>query len=234
MAFGVATAYGQLWLPSEIASLANSSGSWSLVAFVVALRARTPRIAALCGALALAGLLLGYVLGAGVRGDPSSRSLMVFWGLAALTAGPVLGVSAHWCARAGDRLVAVGAGVMSGVLVGEGAWALASVADTTYPPYWWAEIVVGLVLLATLTRGSPGGRSSSQAPSPQASRPPSPPCTAWTSWSSSERGCPRGAPGGGRRASVRRFGEDDVDARRGRCRPASRSSTMSETSGRSP
>jgi hypothetical protein len=155
VALGVATAYGQFWLPSEVASLANSSGSWSLVAFVVALRSRTPRIAALCGALALAGLLLGYVLGAGVRGDPSSRSLMVFWGLAALTAGPVLGVSAHWCAWAGDRLVAVGAGVMSGVLVGEGAWALASVADTTYPPYWWAEIVVGLVLLTTLTRRLP-------------------------------------------------------------------------------
>ena len=152
VALGVATAYGQFWLPSELASLANSSGSWSLVAFVVALRARTPRIAALCGALALAGLLAGYVLGAEARGDPSSRSLMVFWGLAALTAGPVLGLSAHWCARAGDRLVAVGAGVMSGVLVGEGVWALASVADTTYPPYWWAEIVVGLVLLAAVTR----------------------------------------------------------------------------------
>ena len=155
MAFGVATAYGQLWLPSEIASLANSSGSWSLVAFVVALRSRTPRIAAVSGALVLAGLLAGYVLGAAVRGDTSSRSLIVFWGLAALTAGPVLGVSAHWCARAGDRLVAVGAGVMSGVLVGEGVWALASVADTTYPPYWWAEIVVGLVLLAAVTRRLP-------------------------------------------------------------------------------
>ncbi len=41
----------------------------------------------------------------------------------------------------------MGAGALSGVLIGEGAYGLAYIADTTYPPYWWGQIVVGLVLL---------------------------------------------------------------------------------------
>jgi len=35
---------------------------------------------------------------------------------------------------------------MSGVLVGEGWYGLAYVADTTYPPYWMGEIVAGVLL----------------------------------------------------------------------------------------
>lgn len=41
---------------------------------------------------------------------------------------------------------------MSGVLVGEGLYALTTIADTTYPPYWWGEIVAGLVLLLAVAR----------------------------------------------------------------------------------
>ena len=42
---------------------------------------------------------------------------------------------------------AAGVGVVSGLLVREGAWARRAVGDTTYPPYWWAELAAGLVLL---------------------------------------------------------------------------------------
>jgi hypothetical protein len=38
-------------------------------------------------------------------------------------------------------------GVVSGVLVGEGIYGLTRIANTTFPPYWWGEILVGLVLL---------------------------------------------------------------------------------------
>jgi hypothetical protein len=41
---------------------------------------------------------------------------------------------------------------VSGVLIGEGIYGLMQVADTTYPPYWWGEIVVGLLLLAAAWR----------------------------------------------------------------------------------
>lgn len=147
---GVLTAYGQSWLPQEIASLANSSGSWAMVAFALALLATTPLVAAAYGCTALVTLLAGYVVGADVRGYSSSPELMLFWGLAAVLAGPLLGLSAYWV-RSGHRwLAAVGAGGISGVLIGEGIYGLAYIADTTYPPYWWGSIVGGLVLLTVI------------------------------------------------------------------------------------
>jgi hypothetical protein len=153
LALGVLTAYGQGWLPQEVGSLANSSGSWALAAFLLALLATGPRVAAACGTLALLALLAGYVLGAGLRGYPSGSALIVFWGLAALFVGPFLGLGAHWV-RSGHRtLAALGAGGMGGVLVGEGVYGLAYVADTTYLPYWWGQIAFGVALLCTIAVG---------------------------------------------------------------------------------
>ncbi|MBA3425053.1 MAG: hypothetical protein H0U04_11065 [Rubrobacter sp.] len=144
---GVLTAYGQEWLPEEMNSLANSSGSWSLMAFLLALLAASPRTAAACGALALAALLGGYVLGAEVRGYPPSSALITFWGLAAVLVGPFLGLGARWVRSGPAPLTALGVGGVSGVLIGEGAYGLLFIADTTYPPYWWGEIFAGVVLL---------------------------------------------------------------------------------------
>ena len=150
VALGVLTAYGQEWLPREVNSLANSAGSWSLIAFLLALLATGPRVAAACGALSLLSLLAGYVLGAGVRGYASGSALIVFWGLAGVLVGPFLGLGAYWV-RAGRRaLAAVGAGGMGGVLIGEGVYGLAYIADTTYAPYWWGSIVAGIALLAVI------------------------------------------------------------------------------------
>ena len=150
LTFGVATAYAQAWLPHEVGSLANSVGSWALLAFLLALLGTTPRAAALLGFVALVMLLAGYVLGASVRGDPSSSSLMAFWGLASLVAGPVLGLSAYWIRTDRGHLGAAGIGVMSGILIGEGVYGLSTIADTTYPPYWRGQIVVGVVILASV------------------------------------------------------------------------------------
>jgi hypothetical protein len=144
---GVLTAYAQAWLPDQLGSLANSSGSWCLVAALLALLATSQLRAAVSGALALATLLVGYVLGAASRGDHSSTSLIAFWILAALVVGPLLGVSVFWVKSKRSSLSAVGAGGISGVLVGEGIYGLRYIAGTTYPPYWWAEIVVGVVFL---------------------------------------------------------------------------------------
>ena len=144
---GVLTAYGQSWLPEEVGSLANSSGSWALVAFGLALLARGPRTAAACGALALATLLAGYILGSEVRGFPSSARTMAFWAVAAVLAGPLLGVSSHWVRTRRPTWAALGVGAMSGVLVGEGVFGLIFVAATTSPPYWWGQVGVGIGLL---------------------------------------------------------------------------------------
>lgn len=120
LALGFLTAYAQGWLPVEVGSLANSSGSWTLVAFLLALLATSAPLAALCGALALLGLLAGYILGAGIMGNPSSSSLLIFWGLAAVVVGPLLGLAAHWVRFGRATLAAIGAGGLSGVLIGEG------------------------------------------------------------------------------------------------------------------
>ncbi len=97
LALGVLTAYAQEWLPAELGSLANSAGSWSLVAFLLAwLLATSERSAALIGSLALLALLVGYVLGANARGYPSGTSLIAFWSAAALLAGPLVGIGGYW------------------------------------------------------------------------------------------------------------------------------------------
>jgi hypothetical protein len=150
VALGVATAYAQEWLPQQIGSLANSAGPWVLVAFALSLLATIGWLASLFGSAALLGLLGGYVLGAGIRGDASSNTTIVFWGAAALLAGPLLGLSAHWVKAGRDLPAATGAGVVCGVLLGEGIYGLMYIADSTYPPYWWGEIVVGLMLLVVI------------------------------------------------------------------------------------
>ena len=155
LCLGVVTAYGQAWLPPELNSLANSSGSWALVAFGLALLSTNVRNAALIGCLTLLGLLTGYKLGAEVRGFATGTSLIAFWGAAAFVVGPVLGICAHWVKRGQGLLPAVGIGAMSGVLVGEGVYGLRFIDDTTSPVYWWGEILVGVILAAWVVLRNP-------------------------------------------------------------------------------
>lgn len=144
---GVLTAYAQAWLPEPVGSLANSSGPWCVVAVLLALLATSRLRAAVCGALALGTLLAGYVFGSAVRGNSSSTGLIAFWILAAVLVGPLLGVAAHWVRSKRPILSAMGAGGISGLFVGEGAYGLKYISGSTYPPYWWAEITVGVALL---------------------------------------------------------------------------------------
>lgn len=139
LAFGALTAYAQRWLPQQMGSLANSAGSWALVACALSLLATSDRLAAVFGCISLLGLLAGYVLGAQMLGYPSSHTTTLFWGVAALLAGPPLGLGAWWVKTRRDLRAAIGVGVVSGVLVGEGLYGLTRIADTTYPPYWWGR-----------------------------------------------------------------------------------------------
>lgn len=147
LGLGAVTAWAQGWLPDELGSLANSAGPWAVVAFLLALLAGRPGVAVLVGAGTLAALLAGYVLAAAVRGDASSDALILFWGLAAVTVGPVLGLAAYAARRGPPLWAALGVATMSVVLIGEGAYGLLTVADTTYPPFWAAEALIGGGLL---------------------------------------------------------------------------------------
>jgi FtsH-binding integral membrane protein len=145
---GALTALGQQYLPDAVRSLANSSGPWCLVAFALAWRA--PRGRPVVGALALAALLAGYVACSAVRGYPSSTALLLFWGLASVLVGPVLGVAAGWVRGTDGIRPALGAAVPAGVLVGEAVYGLTVVADSTSGGFWVAEGIVGLALVAVL------------------------------------------------------------------------------------
>ena len=147
---GVLSAYAQGSLPDELGSLANSSGPWALAAFCLALLAPSRPIAALTGGVVLVGLLAGYVVGADVRGFSSSSSLLTFWGLAAVTVGPVLGLAAYEVRTRHPTLGALGGGAMAGALIGEGIYGLVVIADTTSPPYWIGEIAVGVAVLCAV------------------------------------------------------------------------------------
>jgi hypothetical protein len=147
LALGALTAVGQGQLPALLSPLANSVGAWSLVAFLLASTAPSMLSAAVCGTVCLAGLLAGYVLTDEVRGLPSGTALVLFWGTAAVLGGPALGLAGHCLRRRRNQAAAWGAGLMSGVLIGEGAYGLRYIAATTPAPYWWASIALGLMML---------------------------------------------------------------------------------------
>jgi hypothetical protein len=147
LVLGGLTAYAQQWLPPELGSLANSAGSWVLIAFLLALLANRPGLAAFSGALALFMMLAGYVIAADLRGYESSNALLVFWGTAAVLAGPFVGLAAQWTRSGGPGRVACGAGLIGGLLIGEAVYGLVVIADTTHPPYWWGELVAGVLVL---------------------------------------------------------------------------------------
>ncbi|RRO20545.1 hypothetical protein EIL87_01260 [Saccharopolyspora rhizosphaerae] len=147
LAAGAATSVAQGVLPEQVASLANSSGSWCLLAFLLALTAPSAPAGAVCGFASLACMLAGYVLTAWLHGYPSSTGMVVFWSAAALLAGPVLGVGAQWLLRKPGPHAALGISSLCGVLIGEAAYGLLVVAESTEPRYWWSEGVFGVVLL---------------------------------------------------------------------------------------
>ena len=150
-AVGMLTSFGQAVLPFEMASLANSAGAWSLAAFLLCLCNAVPSRGLLLGFLALAGMLAGYFVATELRGFPTGRSLVLFWGVAAIVVGPVLGVGAAWVRGTERRRVAAGAAAIAGILVGEGAYGLTIVAGTTSPVYWALQVVLGLGIVIGLS-----------------------------------------------------------------------------------
>ncbi|ROQ64442.1 hypothetical protein EDF36_1407 [Rathayibacter sp. PhB152] len=136
-------------LPGPVNSFANSSGGWSMLVFaLVRLGGVRPVAAAALGLLTFWALLEGYDLVTAARGFGYSPPFTdVFW-LLAVPAGPILGAAAALTQHGSTPWRVLAVAPLSGVLIGEGAWALANVADTTSPVYWWLEIVLGTAFLA--------------------------------------------------------------------------------------
>lgn len=144
---GGVTAIAQGMLPVALSMLANSSGSWTLLAFLLALPAPTAVSGAVCGSGALLSMLAGYVLTDLLRGYPASTGLMVFWSAAALIAGPLLGVGAQWLRRSPGTRAALGLSALCGVLIGEAGYGLLVLSQSTSPVYWWGQGLLGALLL---------------------------------------------------------------------------------------
>lgn len=144
---GGLTALGQAHLPEVLGPLANSSGSWTVVAFGCALVPRSARSAASVGGLAMLALVAGYVLANSLRGFPSSTALLLFWGVAGVTIGPLVGLGAHWVRSRRDLWAGLGAGGLAGVLVGEGVYGLTVVGETTPAAYWWGSVLLGVLVV---------------------------------------------------------------------------------------
>lgn len=152
---GFATAFAQGLLPHALSPLANSSGSWSLAAFLLALLSRRPWVSCLIGVLSLAAMLAGYDIASLVRGYSPSSGQTLFWLAAAATAGPLLGLAGN-AVRTRSRFAPAAAGLMGGVLAGEGVYGLLYIADTTPPAYWACSIAAGVALTAWgVLRNSP-------------------------------------------------------------------------------
>ncbi|HXP53402.1 MAG TPA: DUF6518 family protein [Streptosporangiaceae bacterium] len=147
---GALTELGQSWLPQSTASLANSGGSWAAVAFVLALLATGTGRAVLWGLLGLAGLVGGYYTTAILRHVAESPGSIRFWMLAAVIAGPLLGLAASWVRRGSPVAAALGAGAAAGLLGGESYYGLTAIAGSTSSLYWTIQLAIAVALLIAL------------------------------------------------------------------------------------
>ena len=150
LGLGALTDLGQSWLPQSTASLANSGGSWAAVAFVLALLATGTGRAMLWGLLGLAGLVGGYYATGILRDVAESPGSIRFWMLAAVIAGPLLGLAASWVRRGSPVAAALGAGAAAGLLGGESVYGLTAIAGSTSSLYWTIQLAIAVVLLIAL------------------------------------------------------------------------------------
>src|SRR6201995_5895972 len=150
LGLGALTDLGQAWLPESTASLANSGGSWAAVAFVLALLATGTGRAVLWGLLGLAGLVGGYYTTAILRHVAESPGSIRFWMLAAVIAGPLLGLAASWVRRGSRVAAALGAGAAAGLLGGESYYGLTAIAGSTSSLYWTIQLAIAVALLIAL------------------------------------------------------------------------------------
>ena len=146
----MATSIGQGVLPEVLAPLANSSTSWSFAAFVLALWLGDRQLVrgAVCASVAMLAMLVGYDLMTIARGFSISVSMGLFWAAAAVVVGPALGVGAAWVQGRERLRVAAGVAPIAGIAIGEGAYGLTIISETTPAAYWTAQIVLAVGAIA--------------------------------------------------------------------------------------
>jgi hypothetical protein len=111
------------------------------------MRELRPLLAVLLGAVAFQGLNEAYGVVSLWRGYLYAAPFSSKWTVVGLVAGPLFGVAAG-LARHGKPIWRVlGVTPLSAVLLGEGVWALQTIATTTSPIYWTLEIALSAVFM---------------------------------------------------------------------------------------
>ena len=142
---GLLTFFAQGLLPGAVASFANSASGWTLVTVLLLAGARVPTaVAAALGAVSFVLLTLGYAAAAQLQGLSYDPTLFAVVGV---VVGPFVGVATSWLRAAAPWRAATGTALLAGIGVGEAAYGLTTVADTTSPVYW---VLIGAVALALL------------------------------------------------------------------------------------
>ena len=123
LALGVLTQLGQRLLPDAVEPVANAISPWLAVAFFVGSRTRTPRVAALCGWIALVLALVAYYAMVWLQlGYGASSSSLVLWTVAALAGGVVFG-PAGWASRhANPPAAAAATGLLAAAFIAEAVY----------------------------------------------------------------------------------------------------------------
>jgi hypothetical protein len=152
---GALTSFAQLYLPPWLNSLSNSAGGWTMFSFLIVWLSRArPLLAGVLGIVVFQLLVESYSVVSEWRGFDDGDPFSSIWTVVGLAAGPLLGVAASLVRYAPPVWRALAVTPLSAVLLGEGIWALNTIADTTSPVYWTLEIVLSVVfLLAAVLHG---------------------------------------------------------------------------------
>ena len=143
--FGAATFFAQAVLPDAISLFANSASGWTFVTVLLLTCVRVGTVvAALLGAASFVLLTLGYSAAAQLQDLSYDPRLFVVVGV---VVGPVIGTATNWLRAAPSWQVATGTALLAGIGLGEAAYGLTAVADTTSPVYW---VLIGALSLALL------------------------------------------------------------------------------------
>jgi hypothetical protein len=163
-AAGALTQWSVLHLPYKLEPLSNSAAPWVLLAFAVALTARSIGESLTLAVVTLVALVLGFYVAEAFRGWSVSQHQVAFWCVTSMVMGPMIGLAANWLRRSGQAMGALGAGVLGGLLVGEAVHGLAALKFSTSANYWDVQFVVGVGLTLGLTLWRSRGRWVSRAP----------------------------------------------------------------------
>jgi len=157
---GGLTSYGQTVLPDALRPFANSSGGWTMLAFLLVwLSGARPALAAVLGIVAFEALVEGYGIVSLSRGYFYADPFSGIFSLIGLLCGPVLGFASSLARHGTARWATLGVTPLVAVLWGEGVFGLTMIADTTGVTYWILELVLGTVFLGlAVIRRRPSAR----------------------------------------------------------------------------